>query len=251
MDWIRPWKMPFMEAITFRGRPCLSSDVVWSALHIMFNSVLDWDTDVSWVFPGLPVRDKHPWLDFSLAEMMEVLARSLGWSAPGPDHLTWTHLKCLMAWEEVASLLLWIANACLQMGTWLKELKAFKTVVILKPGKPSYNVPKTFRPIILLNMMDKLFEKTIANWLQFEAAKEGILHPCQFRGVCQNSTENTEIYLTHLVHTEWAKGLKTSMVAFDLAQYFSSLQHRVIITLLKYMGFATQVCDFFADYLVG
>ena len=89
--------------------------------------------------------------------------------------------------------------------------------------------------------MSNLFEKMITNCLQFEAAKEGILHPCQFGGVHQNSTEDAGIYLTHLVHAGWAKGLKTSMVAFDLVQYFPSLQHGVIITLLKCMGFATQV----------
>ena len=124
-------------------------------------------------------------------------------------------------------------------------------MVIPKPGKPSYDVPKAFRPIVLLNTMGKLFEKMIANQLQFEAAKEGILHPCQFGGVRQNSTEDAGIYLTHLVRAGWAKGLKTSVVAFDLAQYFPSLQHGVIITLLKRMGFAMQVCDFIADYLVG
>ena len=91
----------------------------------------------------------------------------------------------------------------------------------------------------------------IANQLQFEAAKEGILYPCQFGGVCQNSIKDAGIYLIHLVHTEWAKSLKTSMVTLDLTQYFPSLQHGVIITLLKCMGFATQVCNFFADYLVG
>ena len=156
-----------------------------------------------------------------------------------------------MACEEVATLFLWIANACLRAGIWPKELKASKNVVIPKPEKPSYDVPKAFRPIVLLNTMGKLFEKMIANHLQFEAAKEGILHPCQFGGVRQNSTEDTGIYLTHLVCAGWAKGLKTSVVAFDLAQYFPSLQHGVIITLLKCMGFATQVCDFFVDYLVG
>ena len=203
------------------------------------------------VSPGLPVRDKHPWLDFSLAELMEALAQCSGRSAPGPDHLTWTHLKHLLVRKEVTTLFLWIANACLQAGTWPKELKVSKTVVIPKLGKPSYDVPKAFRPIVLLNTMGKLLEKMIANCLQFEAAKEGILHPCQFGGVCQNSTENAGIYLTHLVCTGWAKGLKTSVVAFDLAQYFPSLQHGVIITLLKCMGFAMQVCDFFVDYLVG
>ena len=41
MDWVGPRKMPPMEAITFKGQPCLSSDVVWSALHTTFNSALD------------------------------------------------------------------------------------------------------------------------------------------------------------------------------------------------------------------
>ena len=129
-----------MEAITFKGQPCLSSDAVWSTLHTMFNSALDWDTDVSWVFSGLLVRDEHPWLAFSLAEMSEVLAQCSGRSAPGPDNLTWTHLKCLMAREEVAALFLWIINACFRVGVWPKELKESKTVVISKPGKLSVTI---------------------------------------------------------------------------------------------------------------
>ena len=97
--------------------------------------------------------------------MMEVLAQCLGWSAPGPDHLTWTHLKHLMAYKEVASLFLWITNACLRVGVWLKELIESKTVVIPKLRKLSYNVSKAFRPIVLLNTMGKLFKKMIANQL--------------------------------------------------------------------------------------
>ena len=30
---------------------------------------------------------------------------------------------------------------------------------VVKPGKPAYNIPKVFRPIILLNMLGKLIEK--------------------------------------------------------------------------------------------
>ena len=179
--------------------------------------------------------------------MTEMLAWCLDQSSPGPDHLIWTHLKHLVAHTEVASLFLWITNACLWVGEWLKESK---TMVIPKPGKLMYNVPKAFRPIILLNTMGKLFKKMIASYLQFEAVKEGILHSCQFGGVHQNSTEDVGIYLTHLVHTGWAKGLKRSVVAFNLAQYFPSLQHGVTITLLKCMGFTTRVCNFFVDYLV-
>ena len=73
MDWVGLRKMPLMEAITFEGRPCLSLDAVWSALHTTFNSAMDRDTDMIQVFPDLPVRDEHPWLDFSLVEMTEAL----------------------------------------------------------------------------------------------------------------------------------------------------------------------------------
>ena len=40
-------------------------------------------------------------------------------------------------------------------------------------------------------------------------------------------------------------------MAFDLAQYFSSLNHSVITLLLDRMGFANVVVNFFVDYLVG
>src|SRR6202023_2677312 len=118
-------------------------------------------------------------------------------------------------------------------------------------GKPAYDTPKAFRPIVLLNTMGKLIKKMVANRLQYEAAAESILHPCQFGGVRQNSTEDAGTYLTHLVRAGWAKGLKTSVVAFDLAQFFPSLNHEVILYLLGWMGFPTQVMEFFCSYLVG
>jgi hypothetical protein len=60
-----------------------------------------------------------------------------------------------------------------------------------------------------------MFEKMLSNRLQFEAAKHGILHPNQFGGVCQNSTKDAGCFLT----PGWHAKLKTSVVAFDLAQF--------------------------------
>jgi hypothetical protein len=79
--------------------------------------------------------------------------------------------------------LLWLANACLTTGVWPDEFKVSITVVIPKPGKPSYDTPKSFCPIVLLNTMGKLLEKMLANRLPFEAAEHGVLHPNQFGGV--------------------------------------------------------------------
>ena len=57
----------------------------------------------------------------------------------------------------------------------------------------------------------------VARQLQFDAVKYGILHPNQLGGVAQWSTEDAGVFLMHLVRAGWAKGLKTSVVAFDIA----------------------------------
>jgi hypothetical protein len=133
---------------------------------------------------------------------------------------------------------------------WPAEFKASTTVVIPKPGKPLYDTPKLFHLIVLLNTLGKMFEKMLSNRLQFEAAKHGVRHPNQFGGVCQNSTEDTGCFLTHVVHVGWHAKLKTSMVAFDLAQFFPSINHDVLFSILGKQGFAPEVVAFFRSYLV-
>ena len=54
-----------------------------------------------------------------------------------------------------------ITNACINLGYWPNHFKISSTVIIPKPNKPSYDLPKSFRPIILLNTLGKLIEKVI------------------------------------------------------------------------------------------
>ena len=65
-------------------------------------------------------------------------------------------------------------------------------------------------------MIEKMIEKMIVRRLQFDAVEYSILHPNQLGGVAQWSTEDAGVFLTHLVRAGWTKGLKTSVVAFDI-----------------------------------
>ena len=58
------------------------------------------------------------------------------------------------------------------------------------------------------------------------------------------------MFLTHLVQAGWAKGLKTSIIAFDIAQFFPSLNHSMLTLILSHFCFANCIVDFFSDYLV-
>jgi hypothetical protein len=126
----------------------------------------------------------------------------------------WCHIKCIVRNGYTSRLFLWLANTCLQSGHWPAEFKASTTVVIPKPGK------LLFRPIVLLNTLGKMFEKMLSNRLQFEAPEHGVLHLNQFGGVRQNSTKDAGCFLPHIVQAGWHAELKTSVVTFDLAQFF-------------------------------
>jgi hypothetical protein len=250
MDWVGPRKTPPVKAILYQGMPCTSLDQLWNALHSTFTSALDRPIDLSvlgdkWESPSIRAWVPHP-----AAELLDALTGTSNRSAPGPDHITWRHLKCIVCDRYASRLFLWLANACLQSSHWPAEFKASTTVVIPKPGKPLYDTPKSFRLIVLLNTLAKMFEKMLSNRLHFEAAEHGVLHPNQFGGVHQNSTKDTGCFLTHIVCAGWHAKLKTSVVAFDLAQFFPSINHDVLLSILDKQGFAPEVVTFFRSYLV-
>jgi len=59
----------------------------------------------------------------------------------------------------------------MHVGHWPKHFKDSVSVIIQKPGKPTYSTPKSFRPIVLLNTVGKLIKKIISNCLQFDMIK--------------------------------------------------------------------------------
>jgi len=182
---------------------------------------------------------------------MEALATCSSLLSPGPDHVTWVHLKKIVADPQCLNVFIKLANACLTVGLWPKHFKESVLVIIPKPGKPSYSAPKAFRAIALLNTLRKLIEKMLSNRIQHDMIAYDIVDPNQFGGICQRSTEDAGLYLMHLVRTGWARGLKTSVIAFDIAQFFPSINHDALMAILQKQGFPPLVVNFFASYLVG
>jgi len=91
--------------------------------------------------------------------------------------MTWRHWKLIIKNEECLSRIINIADACINLGHWPKYFKVSTTVIIPKPNKSSYDTPKAFRPIVLLNTLGKLIEKVIADRLQHLVAANDFIHP--------------------------------------------------------------------------
>ncbi|PPQ94891.1 hypothetical protein CVT25_004372 [Psilocybe cyanescens] len=251
MSWVQQRKLSLCEAIQYQGQPCHTLPQLWDAHHNTYNSASDCPFNINILdsIPDIPVQG---WVPFSALEMQEALASCSNVSAPGPDHIKWSHLKMLMRGPtHVFTVLLVLANACLRVGHCPKHFKESMSVIIPKPNKPFYSAPKAFRPIVLLNTVGKLIEKMLSNHIQFNGVASDVFYPNQIGGIRQRSTKDAGLILMHMVCTGWAKRLKTSIIAFDIAQFFPSLNHEVLMAILRKLGFSNNVVKFFSHYLTS
>ena len=164
--------------------------------------------------------------------------------------MSWQHWKLILVNEECFSKIINIADACINLGHWPEYFKISTTIIIPKPNKQSYDNPKSFYPIVLLNTLGKLIEKVIAERIQFTVAANDFIHPSQLGGLKFKSTADAGIVLTHIVRSGWVKGKSTSTLAFDISQFFPSLNHCLLVLILEKAGLDICVSNFFASYLV-
>ena len=120
-------------------------------------------------------------------------------------------------------------------------------VIIPKPNKLVYDNPKSFHPIILLNTISKLIKKVIAKRLQFHIAKNNFIHPSQLGGLKFKSTTDAGIALTHVIWLGWVKNKTTSILVFDITQFFPFLNHHLLTLTLTKAGLDPKVISFFRE----
>lgn len=158
------------------------------------------------------------WKLFSEEYFISSIAKCNNLLTPGPDKLSWRHLKRIV--KEVTCLIkiINIANTYIELGYWLLHFKVSTSIIISKPNKKLYDLLKAFKPIVLLNTISKLIEKVIGKRLQFQSIFMDIIHPCQLGGLKQYSITDMGVMLTYFIHTGWVKNASTSTLAFNIAK---------------------------------
>jgi len=61
---------------------------------------------------------------------------------------------------------------------------------------------------------------------------------------------NARIALIYFIHLEWVKNVNISILVFDIAQFFPSLNHQLLSHIFNKAGFNPKVSLFFQNYLV-
>ena len=224
MNWVHKCKLPAMEAIKYNNQPCLSLDSLWNTLHSSFNTTLHHQVDIS-ILDEIGNKQVTAWALFSKEEFKIALEKCNNLLTPGLDKLLWNHLKIILTDNVYISNIIKIANTCIDLGYWPNHFKRSSTVIIPKPNKSSYNSPKSFRPIVLLNTLSKLIEKVIGERIQFHVIANDFIHPSQLGGLKFKSTIDVGVALMHIIQLAWTKNLLTSTLAFNISQFFLFLNY--------------------------
>jgi len=66
---------------------------------------------------------------FSKNKLIDTIEKYNNLSPPGPDKLTWSHIKSIIRNDDCICKFIDIANTCIKLGHWLPHFKAFTMVV--------------------------------------------------------------------------------------------------------------------------
>ncbi|KAF8674803.1 hypothetical protein AX14_005230 [Amanita brunnescens Koide BX004] len=249
--WTKPRPPPKFSTILKDGQSIPDVETLFNTMHSHFSTSAA-ESHISWTaINNIPQRPERSFPLISLKELWDALRPTTNSSAPGPDHVTWRHVKLALSFPETDASLVKLFNNVCRTGVWPTHFKDSLSVIIPKPNKSDYTIPKSYRPIALLNTISKLLTKILANRLQHDSAEYGLLHRDQFGGIQKHATIDAGLTLVDFISEHRERGWHTSMCAVDVAQFFPSLSHEVMAIILKRLGFSQILVSLIKSYFAG
>ena len=117
---------------------------------------------------------------FTREQIRKAINKLSAFKAPGPDGILNVVLK--KAVDPLIHHLYFLFRAVFELDVYLEEWRESMTIVLRKPGKPSYKEPKAYCPIALLNTLGKLFSSIVADELSLFCETRNVFPQNQFGG---------------------------------------------------------------------
>lgn len=124
--------------------------------------------------------------------------------------------------------------------------KKAKVIALLKPNKPE-DRPDSYRPIALLSVVYKLFERLLYD--RIEATIDRVLPPEQAGFRKSRSCEEQVLTLTNHIEEGFQKQLKTGVVFIDLTAAYDTVWKRGLLYKLIKVVPCLAICDVLCNML--
>ena len=199
--------------------------------------------------PELPilVSEEHKLssLNITALEVNSVLKSLPLGKAVGPDGINNRVLRELA--NELADSLSIFYNLSLQNSKVPDDWKEAHVCPIHKGGDPV--LVSNYRPVSLLNTLDKVFERCIFKHIYNHFRDNDILSPLQSGFIPGDSTVNQLTYLYDTFCHALDSGKEVRVVFCDISKAFDRVWHAGLIQKLKAAGIAGSLLNWFIDYL--
>ena len=127
-----------------------------------------------------------------------------------------------------------IINMSIEQGVYPSKLKTAKIVPIFKSGDQSE--PDNYRPISLLSVFNRIFEKVMYLRLNDFIDKQNLLFPAQYGFRKHYSTQYAVIDIVDQIHKNMDNGKFTCGIFIDLKKAFDTVDHHILLRKLNHYG---------------
>lgn len=149
--------------------------------------------------------------------------------------------------EIITPYLCIIFNSCIDKGVFPNLMKYSKVIPLFKSGEKS-NL-QNFRPISILPVLSKIFEKIMLNQLQEHFTRNKLLHNRQFGFTKGRSTTDAASVLIKHIYNIWEESSDAVGIFCDLSKAFDCVEHLTLKLKLKHYGLSDAAINLISSYL--
>ena len=163
----------------------------------------------------------------------------------GPNSIPIKLLKIIG--PSVSPILALLVNQSFQNGIFPDKLKIAKVITLFKKGNPE--LPSNYRPISLLPIFSKIFEKLMYRRLYRFLEIHDVLFSLQFGFQENHSIDHALVSLTETVKNTLDNKRFGCGIFIDLQKAFDTVNHKILLSKLEHYGVRGCALEWFRSYL--
>ena len=148
---------------------------------------------------------------------------------------------------SVSPLLAFLVNQYFQTGVFPDKLKIARLFLFLKKGDPE--LPSSYRPISLLPIFSKIFEKLMHKRLYRFLEIHKVLYLLQFGFQENYSINHALVSLTEAIRNTLDNKRFDCGIFIDLQRAFDTVNHRILLSKLEHYGIRGCALEWFRSPL--